>query len=93
MLFENRFLLDFYVIYCFKLLGSRRPRMKEYFVCLAESRHLDILYKNIFAFLLESRCLSKANQYSFCCSSFIHFSEVKSVQASELFQCLYDSHM
>ena len=31
--------------YCSKLLGSRRPRMKEYFVYLAETRHQDILYK------------------------------------------------
>ena len=50
MLVENRFLLDFYVIYCSKLLGSRRPRTKEYFVYLAETRHLDILYKKSLRF-------------------------------------------
>ena len=30
---------------CSKLLGSQRPRMKEYFLYLAETRHRDILYK------------------------------------------------
>ena len=29
----------------FQILGSRRPRMKEFFVYLAKTRHLDILYK------------------------------------------------
>ena len=30
---------------CSKLLGSQRPRMKEYIFYLAETRHPDILYK------------------------------------------------